>query len=144
MFHILPQPGYISTVAGSTWAPSLAPTAATSFPLGPNQGIGMDAAGNLYAADFGNNVVVKVTPGGALTVVAGNGAAGYSGDNGPATSAQLNGPAGIAMNPVTGDLYITDQGNSRIRRVSGGVITTFAGTAPPVTPGMAGRRQQRS
>ena len=66
--------------------------------------------------------------------MAGNGTAGYSGDNGPATSAQLNTPYGVAVD-AAGNLYIADTGNHRIRKVSNGVITTVAGNG---TPGYSG------
>jgi DNA-binding beta-propeller fold protein YncE len=61
-----------------------------------------------------------------ISTVAGNGTQGFSGDNGPATSAQLNQPAGIAVDSA-GNLYIADEGNNRIRKVTNGVITTVAG-----------------
>ena len=126
-FNITAQGGSITTIAGHTWAPSLLPTTATSFPLGEVEGIAKDAAGNLYVADSGNDIVVRITAAGALTVVAGNGTQGYSGDGGSATSAQLNSPRGVAIHPTTGDLYISDYGNRRVRKVSGGIITTVAG-----------------
>jgi hypothetical protein len=71
---------------------------------------------------------------GVITTVAGNGSQGYSGDNGPATAAQLNLAPGIALDSA-GDLYIADSGNQRIRKVSGGVIATVAGNG---TPGYSG------
>jgi sugar lactone lactonase YvrE len=88
-------------------------------------GVAVDAAGNLYIADSGNNRVLKVSNG-VVATVAGNGIYGYSGDNGPATSAQLYAPDGIAVDGA-GNLYIADIGNYRIRKVSNGVITTVAG-----------------
>jgi len=75
-----------------------------------------------------------------ITTVAGNGTEGFSGDNGPATSAQLNNPGGVAVDSA-GNLYIADSGNVRVRKVSNGVITTVAGggssfatTARPPAP----------
>jgi sugar lactone lactonase YvrE len=88
-------------------------------------GVAVDAAGNLYIADYYDNRVRKVTNG-VITTVAGNGTAGFSGDNGPATSAQLYFPEGVALDSA-GNLYITDAGNRRIRKVTNGVITTLAG-----------------
>ena len=85
----------------------------------------MDSAGNLYIADTGNDRIRKVSNG-VITTVAGNGTSGFSGDNGPATSAQLNHPHGVAVDSA-GNLYIADTGNNRIRKVSNGVITTVAG-----------------
>jgi sugar lactone lactonase YvrE len=95
---------------------------ATSAALNP-AGIAVDAAGNLYIAD--SNRIRKISHG-AITTVAGNGTYGFSGDNGPATSAQLFNPQGVAVD-AAGNLYIADTFNNRIRKVSGGVITTVAG-----------------
>jgi len=123
---LLGAQGVITTVAGTTWRFTGDGGPATNAPLGELRGIAVDAAGNLFAADASNNVVVKISPAGILTVVAGNGTAGFSGDGGPATSAQLNRPWGVAVD-ATGNVYIAD--NQRIRRVSPtGVITTIAGT----------------
>ena len=73
----------------------------------------MDSAGNLYIADRDNNRVRKVANG-IITTVAGNWTAGFAGDNGPATLAQLNIPYGVAVDSA-GNLYIADTGNDRIR-----------------------------
>jgi len=96
-------------------------------------GMTIDGAGNLYVADFFNQVVRKIS-GGTVTTVAGNGTLGYNGDNIPATSAQLAGPSGIALD-AAGNLYIADGYNNRIRKVSGGIITTVAGNG---TAGFSG------
>jgi len=90
--------------------------------------------GNYYIADSGNNVVRKVSAGGTITTFAGNGTAGFGGDAGAATSAQLNGPQGVAVDSA-GNVYISDTGNSRVREVSGATINTVAGGG---TPGYAG------
>ena len=88
----------------------------------------VDAAGNIYCADFDRHVVYKIDRQGVTTTVAGTGTAGYAGDGGPATSARLFSPLGTAVAP-DGTLYIGDYGNDRIRRVApNGSITTFAGT----------------
>src|SRR5258708_22668878 len=79
-------------------------------------------------ADSGNYRIRKVS-GGVITTVAGNGTSGYSGDNGPATSAQISVPYGVAVDS-TGNLYMADTGNNRIRKVSGGGITTMAAAGP--------------
>jgi len=87
-----------------------------SASLGPNppQYIAADGAGNVFFA-FENTVLRLDGTTGILTLAAGNGTTGFSGDNGPATSAQLNGPAGVAVDSA-GNLYIADTGNNRIRK----------------------------
>jgi uncharacterized protein (TIGR03437 family) len=96
--------------------------------------IAMDNSGNLYVCD--NEVgtrVYKVTPGGVLTTIAGNGTHGFSGDGGPATSAQLFEARGVAVD-AAGNVYIADSSNLRVRRVdTNGIITTVAG-GPNTSP----------
>src|ERR1039457_5511850 len=88
----------------------------------------IDTSGDLFVADSVDSVIRKITLDGTITTVAGTGTPGFSRDNGPATSAQLNGPTGVAVDG-SGNLYIADQVNQRIRKVTpGGVITTIAGT----------------
>jgi DNA-binding beta-propeller fold protein YncE len=102
---------------------------ASSATLNSPSGVALDGAGNLYIADTGNNVVRKVTAStGTIITVAGNPAATLLGDNGPATSASLNNPWGVTVDPA-GNLFIADTSNHRIRRVDGatGIITTVAG-----------------
>ncbi|HXD92981.1 MAG TPA: hypothetical protein VNX01_07180, partial [Bacteroidia bacterium] len=87
-----------------------------------------DAAGNLYIADWSNNVVRKVNPSGIISTYAGNASAGFSGDGGPATAAQLFQPEGVALD-ASGNLYIADRVNNVIRMVNtAGIISTIAGT----------------
>jgi trimeric autotransporter adhesin len=90
-------------------------------------GLAVDSHGNLYIADLYNNEIRKVSQG-TITTVAGNGQMGFSGDGGPATSAELNNPGGVAVDSQ-GNLFIADTGNNRIRMVSAstGFITTIAG-----------------
>jgi serine/threonine-protein kinase len=85
--------------------------------------------GSVYIGDAGNHRIRKVTPNGIITTIAGNGTEGYSGDGGPATAAQLSSAERIAVDP-SGNVYIADYGNNRIRKIdaSTGVITTIAGT----------------
>ena len=102
---------------------------ATSALLTSPTGISIDAKGNLYISDGGNHCIRKVNATtGIISTIVGNGIAGYSGDGGSATAAQLNDPSGISFD-AAGNLYIADRGNNRIRKVnkSTGVITTIAG-----------------
>ncbi|HEY3837554.1 MAG TPA: putative Ig domain-containing protein [Bryobacteraceae bacterium] len=120
---VLGQPYVISTIAGG--APPFTPTTAVSASLALPSGVAADASGNVYFTS--DNAVFKVDTSGNLTRVAGNSRAGYSGDSGPATSAQLSGPYGVAVD-AAGNLYIADGGNNRVRKVtSSGVISTLAG-----------------
>jgi sugar lactone lactonase YvrE len=114
----------ITTVAGDGGGGDGGPAmnAQVNYP----QGVAADAAGNVYIADTYNHEVRKVSKG-IITTLAGNGTSGYSGDNGPATGAQLNYPAGVTVD-AAGNLYIADSGNNRIRRISNGVIATVAGS----------------
>lgn len=90
-----------------------------------------DSSGNLWVSDMALNQIFEVTPGGAVSVVAGTGLPGYGGDGGPATQAALNAPAGIAMDSQ-GTLYIADSGNNRIRTITpDGNIHTIAGNGLP-------------
>jgi hypothetical protein len=121
--------GVITTIAGNGNAgfggdggPS------SSSQLNAPWGVFVDAAGNVYIADTGNNRIRKVNVAGLITTIAGSGAAGPAGDGGPAVSAQLDAPRDVAID-VVGNMYIADQGNSRVRRVNAsGTISTFAGT----------------
>jgi uncharacterized protein (TIGR03437 family) len=109
---------------------------ATAAQLTVPSGLAVDRSGNLYILDTENNRVRKVGKDGIITTFAGTGSPGYSGDGGPATSAQLGitknihgvNPTGLAFDGA-GNLYIADDGNLRIRKVSpDGIITTFAGS----------------
>ena len=90
-------------------------------------GLSADSSGNLYIADTKNHKIIKLDTTGVITTVAGNGTRGYSGDGGPATQAQLDWPADVAVNAI-GDLYITDTSNHCIRKVDTmGNINSIAG-----------------
>ena len=120
--------GTINTVAGNgstNFAGDGGP--ATKAGLDFPSDVKVDSQGNLLIADSMNQRVRKVTPAGTITTVAGSGTLGFSGDGGLATSAQLNTPVAVATDS-SGNVYISDQTNGRIRRVtSSGVITTYAG-----------------
>lgn len=93
----------------------------------PSSKLALDAQGNLYLADTQNNRIRRVDVNGIITTVAGNGVYGFSGDDGPATSASLRWPTDVAVGP-DGNLYIADTFNHCVRKVDkDGTITTFAG-----------------
>ncbi len=124
--------GIISTVAGNGISGSSgdcgpATSASLNFPFGI-PGVALDAAGNLYIADA--NRIRKISSNGMISTVAGNGVFGFSGDGGPATSAALNSPAGVAMD-AAGNLYIADFSNDRIRKVVFPSPSSVVPTLPP-------------
>jgi RHS repeat-associated protein len=121
--------GIITTVAGGGTAGVGDGGAATSAELCDPSGVALDAAGDIYIADACNNRIRKVTAStGDISTVAGNGTAGYSGDAGSATSAELDFPIAVAVD-TGGNFYIADYANDRVRRVtaSSGEISTVAG-----------------
>jgi sugar lactone lactonase YvrE len=107
---------------------------ATAATLATPAAVAYDTTGNLYLADADNHVIREISTSGIITTIAGTGIEGYSGDGAAATSAQLDTPTGVAVD-ASGNLYIADSHNHRIREVSGGTITTFAGIG---TPGYSG------
>src|SRR5205085_12111469 len=103
-------------------------TTPTAAQLNNPAGVAVDATGNLYMADTSNNRVRRVTPNGIINTIAGTGTAGFSGDGASPMAAQLNNPAGVAVD-ATGNLYIADTSNNRVRRVTpNGIISTIVGT----------------
>jgi hypothetical protein len=104
---------------------------ATNASFHKPRGICVDTAGNLFIADPQNNVIRKIYTAGIITTVAGNNIGGFSGDGGPATIAQLNGPFDVAAD-AAGNLFIADWNNFRVRKVTtAGTITTVAGNGSP-------------
>jgi uncharacterized protein (TIGR03437 family) len=128
--------GIVTTIAGNgffSYSGDNGPAANAQF-YQP-EGVAIDSARRMYIADAYNNCV-RMIANGVITTVAGTGFAGFSGDNGPAISAQLATPLAVAVDPA-GNLYIADVNNRRIRKVSGGVITTVAGTVGDFACGVA-------
>ena len=130
--------GTISVVAGSPgggYSGDGGPaTAALLF--GPT-GVAVDPAGNIYIADIFNFRIRRVDAAtGIISTIAGNGTAGFNGDGGPASAAEINYPTDVALD-ASGNIYIADLGNNRIRRIDGvtGIISTVAGNG---TGGYAG------
>ncbi|MGA7524998.1 MAG: Ig-like domain repeat protein [Acidobacteriaceae bacterium] len=128
--------GDITTVAGDGSAGyDGTATVATSTSLNVPGGVAIDGAGNLYIADTNNNVIREVNlTTGSIRTAAGTSTPGYTGDNGAATSAELNSPEGVAVD-AAGDLYIADTGNNSVREVNASTqtITTIAGSPTGVS-----------
>jgi DNA-binding CsgD family transcriptional regulator/sugar lactone lactonase YvrE len=131
--------GEIATVAGNgpgAFSGDGGPAGAASL-SGP-EGLVLGPDGTLYIADTSNNRVRKLGPDGTLSTVAGSGVPGYSGDGGSATKAKLNLPCALALD-ASGNLYIADRENNRIRKVDrAGIITTVAGSGMIADPGDGG------
>jgi uncharacterized protein (TIGR03437 family) len=125
----------IQTVAGSDSSGDGG--AATAALLVQAEGVAIDGLGNIYVADAGDNRVRKISRNGIIETIAGTGVAGFAGDGGPATAARLNHPYGVALDR-SGNLYIADLANARVRRVGlTGLIGTIAGGGSSVfTTGM--------
>ena len=105
---------------------------ATAAQLSAVFGLAVDATGSLLISDSGNHRIRRVAPDGTISTIAGTGDCGLSGDGGPALAAQLCTPTGIAAD-ASGNLFITDLANNRIRQVSpDGTIVTVAGAGPTV------------
>jgi streptogramin lyase len=117
--------GAVSTLAGSGTAGSANGTGmAASFNF-PN-GVAVDAQGNVYVADVGNNMIRKISPLGAVSTLAGSGSLGS--ENGRGMAASFKGPYGVAVD-AAGNVYVADAGNNMIRKISPlGVVSTLAGS----------------
>lgn len=137
--------GSITTIAGNgTLGFSGDNGPATEASFAPNT-IAQDSNGNIFIVDPVFHVVRRITPTGTINTVAGTGRFGFSGDNGPATNAQLDSPRGIAVDSA-GNLFIADLFNNRIRRVDArtGIITSVAGNGRANITGDGGPATQAS
>jgi len=122
----LANPPVVSTLAGTTLRTGATngPGASALFNF-PND-VAVDAAGNVYVADYDNHRIRKITPGGVVSTFAGTGQMGAT--NGPGASAQFRKPRGVAVD-LSGNVYVGDQDNHLIRKIApNGVVSTFAGT----------------
>ena len=139
--------GCVGVAVGTVVNPSLAPQiivsiagngsgsysgdggAATSAAINHPYDAIVDGSGNIYISDYNNNRIRKVNTSGIISTIAGTGSAGFGGDGGPATSAQLNHPGDMLVD-VSGNLYFSDISNNRVRKVnSSGIISTIAGSS---------------
>ena len=125
VFNYLPTL-VVSTFAGSGIAGfANGPGASAAF-MAPFAVV-VDASGNVYVADAGNDRIRKITPAGVVSTVAGDGTSGFA--DGPAASARFNGPSGLALDAAE-NLYVVDQRNNRIRKITpAGIVSTIAGSA---------------
>ncbi|MEI7436319.1 MAG: MBG domain-containing protein, partial [bacterium] len=119
--------GIIRTFAGtgsvSYNGDGIAATSATLRPID----VAVDAYGNVLVSDYANNRIRKINASGTISTIGGNGVAGYSGDGGVATNAQIKNPYGVTID-TSGNLYLADYGNYRVRRIdTNGMISTYAG-----------------
>jgi len=142
--RMIDKTGVIATVAGSgpygdaTGGFGGDRGAATSALLNEPTWVAVGADGRLFISDRDNNRVRVVSTRGAISTLAGTGAAGFSGDGGPAVKAMLDGPAGLAVD-AAGDLYVADSNNRRVRIIRpDGVIETIAGTGAAGSTGDGG------
>jgi hypothetical protein len=128
--RIINSAGIISTLAGNgIYGFSGDGGPATAAEINGPMGIYADNFGNVYFADIGNQRIRKINVNGIITTVAGNGVLGFSGDGGPATSAEFDDPAGICED-IWGSIYVADEFNNRVRKISpNGIISTIAGGA---------------
>src|SRR5690242_2936344 len=127
--RIVTLDGNISTIAGNGVRGFSGDGGNASLAsLNNPQGVAVDNLGNIYIADAGNHRIRRVSADRTITTIAGTGAAGFSGDGGPATGAMLNFPTGAAVD-TSGNVYIADFNNNRVRRVdTAGTIQTLAGS----------------
>lgn len=147
---VIPEPGAnrVRVVAANGVIANLAGTGAAGFSGDGGQAGGaqldgprdaaVDANGNIYIADRNNHRIRMIAPSGIITTIAGVGTAGFSGDGGAATLAELRDPVGVAVD-ASGNVYIADATNRNVRKVAtNGIITTIAGTGASGTTGDGG------
>jgi sugar lactone lactonase YvrE len=133
---VMVVPGILSLAGNGAQGHSGDGGPATAASLYWPNSLALDSAGNIYFSESGNNCVRKISPTGIISTFAGSGISGFSGDGGPAASARLSAPDGVALDS-NGNVYIADEDNNRIRKVdSSGIISTFAGGGSDYSEGV--------
>lgn len=125
LVRILSPSGVSGTMAGKAGIAGSVDSVGLSALFDLPTGIAIDSQGALYVSDQGSNVIRKITPAGQVTTIAGSAGLGGAVD-GPAANARFNQPKGLVVSPA-GDIYVADTGNSIIRKISQGMVTTLAG-----------------
>jgi serine/threonine-protein kinase len=117
--------GTVSTLAGNTHGPGFADGMGAAASFNWLSGVAVDKSDNVYVADYGNNMIRKISPSGNVSTIAGNGKVGA--DNGDGNLASFNEPSGLAVD-ASGNVYVADFGNNQIRKINpNGEVSTFAG-----------------
>jgi sugar lactone lactonase YvrE len=120
--------GVVTTLAGSG-TPGYTDATGTDAQFYSPQGLTVDADGNVYVSDFGNNAIRKITPAGVVTTLAGGNGVGYA--DGSGSAVKFHNPMGLAVD-AQGNIFVADKGNNVIRKITAaGVTTTFTGITKP-------------
>jgi DNA-binding beta-propeller fold protein YncE len=132
--------GVVTTFAGTAGAAGCNDGTGSAARFTNPYGLAIDASDNIYVADYGNQVIRMITPGGVVSRLAATCTIQGFNDGPALANGQFNGPHGVAVDRSTGNVYVADRFNNAIRMISGGVVTTIAGPAATggATPGASG------